>query len=149
MRDTLEIFIGKAVYHHHVDIKKVVVATGVLILVVATGVLILAALQRTRTIVTDHQGLMKQLTDDQRLRRTSLLAPAAPPLRMEALRSHHILLRWHWSHGERRNKNRSGWSREAWDIFKAHQYAAPRRVPAFRDLPVPILKKHIGGGEAA
>ena len=60
----------------------------------------------------------------------SLLSLAA----LDSLKAGHISLHWHRGHPERREKNRSLWSREDWGSSLAHCLAPPRAAP---DLFVP------------
>ena len=108
---------------------------------VTSSIILLHALGKRGCVYTDNQGIVKQLTDHRRLRRTGLMGGSALALQAwDILREGQISLRWHRGHPERREKDRTLWSREDWGIYLANCWAPPRAHPLPSSCPsIPIL----------
>ena len=109
---------------------------------VSSGIILLHALGKGGCVYTDNQGIVKQLTDHRRLRRTGLMGGSALTIQAwDILQEGQILLRWHRGHPERREKDRTLWSREDWGLYLANRWAPPRAHPSPSSFPsFPILQ---------
>ena len=98
---------------------------------VAAGTILLHRLGKHGAVITDNQGIVKQLLTRRRMCRsgsqegTTLALPAWAILH-EGL----IYLRWHHGHPERREKDRQAWSREDWGnrVYARTELRSPETV---------------------
>ena len=107
-----------------------------------SGIIFLHALGKGGRVYTDNQGIVKQLTDHRRLRRTGLMGGSALTLQAWAiLQEGQISLHWHRGYPERREKDRTLWSREDCGIYLANRWAPPRAHPSPSSCSsIPILR---------
>ena len=97
---------------------------------VTTSISLLHSLGKRGRVYTDNQGIVKQLSDYRRIRRTGLMGGSALSLQAWAiLQEGRISLHWHRGHPERREKDRTLWSREDWGMYLANRWAPPRATP--------------------
>ena len=91
------------------------------------GIIFLHRLGKQGRVITDNQGIVKQLLDRKRMTRsgsrqgTSIAVPA-----WDILQEGQITLHWHRGHPERRGKTRTAWSRDDLGSYLANLYAPPR-----------------------
>ena len=100
---------------------------------VTSSISVLHSLDKRGRVYTDNQGIVKQLSDYRRIRRTGLMGGSALSLQAWAiLQEGHISL--HWNRG-------TLWSREDWGIYLANRWAPPRANPFPSGCPqIPILQ---------
>ena len=85
------------------------------LLAATAGKILLHRLGKHGRVITDNQGIVKQLLDRKRMSRsgsrqgTSLALPA-----WDILQKGQITLHWHRGHPERREKHSTAWSRDDW-----------------------------------
>ena len=101
------------------------------LLAVSAGTILLHRLGKHGRVITDNQGVVKQLLDRRRMYRSgsregiTLALPA-----WDILQEGHISLHWHRGHSERREKDRTAWSHDDWGSYLANLYAPPRADPS-------------------
>ena len=111
------------------------------LLAVAAGSILLHRLGKHGRVITDKQGIVKQLLDRRRMSRsgsrdgTSLTLPA-----WDILQEGNISLQWHRGHPERREKDRAAWARDGWGSYLANVYAPPRADPSPPNTPIRIMQ---------
>ena len=103
------------------------------------GTILLHRLGKQGRVITDNQGIEKQLLDRKRMTRSgsrqgsSIALPA-----WHILQEGQITLHWHRGHPERREKDRTTWSRDDWGSYLANLYAPPRADPSPANSPTRI-----------
>ena len=108
---------------------------------IATGAILPHRLQKRGRIYTYNQSVVKQLTTHPRMCRSGQRSRVFFALSAwEILQEGQISLTWHRGHPERREKNKSLWSRDDWGSFLANLYAPPRADPSPASTPIPIMQ---------
>ena len=112
------------------------------LLSITAGTILLHRLGKQGRVITDNQGIVKQLSDRKRMSRSGSRqgTPIALPA-WDILQAGLITLHWHCGHPERREKDRTAWSRDDWGSYLANLYAPPRAEPSPAHSPTRI--KHV------
>ena len=101
------------------------------LLSITAGTLLLHRLGKRGRVITDNQGVVKQLLDRKRMSRSgSRQGTSLALLAWDLLQEGQITLHWHRGHPERREKDRTTWSRDDWGNYLANLYAPPRADPS-------------------
>ena len=101
------------------------------LLATTAGTVLLHRLGKRGRVITDNQGVVKQLLDRSRMSRSgSRQGTSFALLAWDILQEGQITPHWHRGHPERREKDRTAWSRDDWGSYLANLYAPPRADPS-------------------